>query len=280
MFSTVGAPAETPNDPRHGAAAWPDSGKRWTVTHAAGTLIVAYVTISLVLIGAGLVLVHLLAPVRSWDNHVNLWFAHHRTSAWNRVSKGGTFLANTMGVVVVGVLVTGFALLRRWGRSAALLACGLGLELAVFLTVNYIVARPRPTAPHLGPTPSTYSFPSGHIAATFVLYGGIAVLVTSRTSLRWARAIAWVVAVTVVGWVGFSRVYEAQHHPTDVFAGLCMGIAALGATVLAVRPAWPARTDTSEPVRGTAVLSLRRPGDDGPVHGERAESATARASVR
>jgi len=280
MSSTVGAPGENIKDARHGVLPWQDTGERWTPPHAAATVVVAYVVISLVLIGVGLVLVHLLAPVRSWDNHVNLWFAHHRSSAWNRVSKGGTFLANTMGVVVVAVLVTGFALLRRWGRSAALLFCGLGLELAVFLTVNYIVARPRPTAPHLGPTPSTYSFPSGHVAATFVVYGGIAILVSSRTPLRWARATAWAVAVVVVGWVGFSRVYEAQHHPTDVFAGLCMGIAAVGATVLAVRPAWRARIDSSASTPAAPLISLGRPRNAGPPEGEVMGRTIRRAGVR
>ena len=48
--------------------------------------------------------------------------------------------------------------------------------------------------------------------------------------------IASVIAVMAVGWVAFSRIYEAQHHPTDVFAGLCMGVGALGTTVLAIRP--------------------------------------------
>ena len=159
----------------------------WSVLTAVATIVLAYVALSAVLIGAGLVLVHLLAPVRHWDDHVNSWFAARRTPTWNRISKGGTFLANTLGVVTVAVVVTAFALVRRWGRAAALLACGLGLELATFLTVNYGVARPRPSAPHLGPTPSTYSFPSGHVAATFVLYGGIAVLVATRTRAPVAR---------------------------------------------------------------------------------------------
>jgi undecaprenyl-diphosphatase len=152
-----------------------------------------------------------------------------------------------MGVVVVAAVVTVVALLRRWGRMAGLLACGLVLEIAVFLTVNYTVARPRPTAPHLGSTPSTYSFPSGHVAATFVLYGGIAVLVASRTRVPWARLLAWLIAAVFVGWVAFSRVYEAQHHPTDVVAGLCLGIGVLGAAALALSPGRSPRKRPNSP---------------------------------
>jgi undecaprenyl-diphosphatase len=238
------------------------SGGGWSLAEAGVTIAVGYLALSAALIVVGLILVHLLAPVRHWDDHVNAWFAAHRTSGWNRVSKAGTFLANTMGVVVVATVVTVFGLLRRWGRMAALLACGLAVELAVFLTVNYIVQRPRPTATHLGPTPSTYSFPSGHVGATFVLYGGIAVLVMSRTARRWARTLAWSVAALAVVWVGLSRVYEAEHHPTDAFAGLCLGIGALVTTVLAIRPAWPSRTSSSSPGRGRDLVVLEQADSD------------------
>lgn len=221
------------------ALAAPHDTRDWSLPTAAITVAVGYVALAAALVVVGLVLVHLLAPVRHWDDHVNSWFAAHRHPGWDRLSEDGTFTANTLGVAVVAAAVSLFGLLRRWGRTAALLLVGLAVELSVFLTVNYTVARPRPAAPHLGSTPSTYSFPSGHVAATFVLYGGIAVLVAARTRHPLARAAAWVLAAVVVTWVAFSRVYEAQHHPTDVMAGLAMGIGALSIAVLAVRPAGP-----------------------------------------
>jgi len=208
------------------------------------TLAVAYVAISATLIGAGLLLTHLLHPVLLWDDHVNSWFASHRTSGWNRLTSDGSFVADTLGIVVVATVATLIGLLRRWGLTAGLVACGLAVELAAFATVNYVVARPRPVAPHLGATPSTHSFPSGHVAATLVLYGGIAVLVTSRTRAVWARVPAWIAAGVLVGWVGFSTVYEAEHHPTDVVAGAVLGVGALGAAVLAVRPQPPTERPT------------------------------------
>ena len=198
------------------------------------TLVVAYVALSACLIVIGLLLVHVLAPVRHWEDHVNAWFAAHRSAGWTNVGKDGTFLADTLGVVVVAVVATLVALACRCRRASALLLCGLAVELAVFLTVNYTVRRPRPVAPHVGSTPSTYSFPSGHVAATLVLYCGIALLVASRTRAVWARALAWAVAACVVVWVGFSRMYEAEHHPTDVMAGVCLGAGALAAAALAV----------------------------------------------
>ena len=202
---------------------------------SAATLAGSIAVMSAVLIALGLLLTHALGPVTRWDDHVNGWFGAHRTTTWDHISTAGTFIANTLGVAVVALVVTAVAALRRWGRMAALLVCGLAVELSVFLITNYTVARPRPSVKHLGSTPSTFSFPSGHVAATLVLYGGIALLVASRTDNRLARGIAWLVAALFAAWVGFSRVYEGQHHPTDVFAGALVGVGALIAAMLTLR---------------------------------------------
>src|SRR4029077_3405638 len=141
------------------------------------------------------------------------------------------------GVAVVAGAVTVLLFVRKWGHAALLLLLGLGVELSVFLSTTYLVARPRPHVPHLGSTPSTFSWPTGHAAATFVLYGGIAVLVALATANRVLRLNAWVAAVAVAGAVAVSGVYRGEHHPTDVFAGVLLGIGALSAAVFALRAA-------------------------------------------
>src|SRR5580704_13204744 len=56
------------------------SGGGWSLAEAGVTIAVGYLALSAALIVVGLILVHLLAPVRHWDDHVNAWFAAHRTS--------------------------------------------------------------------------------------------------------------------------------------------------------------------------------------------------------
>ncbi len=196
-----------------------------------------YVLLAATLIGTGLAFTHFVShsAVGHWDEHVNDWFAAHRTSTWNRVSAGFSALADTLGIVAVTALVTVVLLARRWGKVALLLVIGLAVELSVFLSTTYLVARPRPTAPHLGSTPSTFSWPSGHTAATLVLYGGIALLVMAATPRRFPRVIAWVIAVALTAGVALSRVYRGEHHPIDTMAGVALGIGALWAAVSAIR---------------------------------------------
>ncbi len=241
--STTKRPASSPDngdpplgDPAHGA----DRARRAPLRTVGRVLAVAagcYLLLAVVLIGCGLIFTHTMAHSRigHWDDHVNTWFAGHRDATENRISGDLTFLADTLGVVVLATIVTAILLVRRWGRQAFLLVVGLGVELAVFLSTTYLVARPRPMVPHLGGTPSTFSWPSGHTAATVVVFGGMAWLVTVATPAWLARVAAWTVAVLVTAGVAWSRVYRGEHHPTDVLAGIVLGIGALVAAVRALR---------------------------------------------
>ena len=97
------------------------------------------------MLGIGLLLTHALdGTVGKWDLHVNEHFARHRTSSENGVTSVATSGVNTLPVVIVAAVVVGFlSLLRRW-REAAFLTIALFLEITVFLSVTFVVDRPRP----------------------------------------------------------------------------------------------------------------------------------------
>ena len=236
------------------------------IARTAGVLalgaLIGYVVVSLVLLGIGMLLMHVLlhGALGKWDVHANAWFAHRRTPWLNDVTSELTRLANTLGVVVVAAIVEVVLLIRRHAREALLLLVGLPVELATFLTVNTLIDRPRPSVPKLDSVPSTASFPSGHIAATLTLYVLIAVCVTRLArSTAWHR-IAWTVAVALTLLVGFARVYRGLHHVTDVVAGLILGIGAVVTAYLDVR--YEARTAdrgvTAPRERSAAAASPRR----------------------
>lgn len=190
-----------------------------------------------VLLLVGWILVHspVGAPVRDWDQRVSLDLATGRTSGWSDYSDVGTSGANTLPIVGAMVLVSAaLAALRRW-RDLLFLPLGLALELSIFLSVNYVVARERPEVPQLGGEPGTQSFPSGHVAATFVLCASIAVLLGIGRWRRPYQLLGWLVAMVPVASVAFSRVYRGMHFTTDVLAGLLLGILALTAAMVATR---------------------------------------------
>ena len=212
---------------------------------AAAVVVAGYLAVvsSLVLAGLFLTRVLLHGTIGRWDDTSTRWLSNHRTGALDAVTAVGSRSADTFGILAVAVLVLAVLWARhRWDQMAVLITA-LTLELSAFLAVNALVGRDRPAVARLGSTPTTSSFPSGHTAATLVLYGAIAIFVSATVrSMVW-RVLAWLGAALFPVVVGFSRVYRGLHHPTDVIFGYVLGAAVLWVAFLAVRRWAPARTE-------------------------------------
>jgi membrane-associated phospholipid phosphatase len=131
--------------------------------------------------------------------------------------------------VVVGLtlLVTGF-----W-RAAMLVVVARVGELACESVVKVLLARPRPAL--LDPVAHAfgYSFPSGHAGGSAAVYGALVLLVLAQVP-RWARCVVLVVGALVISAVAASRVLLGLHYPSDVTAGVALGLAWVGGAALLV----------------------------------------------
>jgi membrane-associated phospholipid phosphatase len=224
---------------------------------ALAVTVIGYVVLTALMLGIGLLLTHALdGSVGGWDRHVSKYFEDHRTSRWDDITKVATSGLNTLPVVVVAAVVVGLLALRRRWREAAFLTIALTLEITVFLSVTFVVARPRPAVHRLNSSPATSSFPSGHTAAAIVLFLGIALIVTCLTRNVLARVLSAFLAVGFAATVGFARVYRGLHYPSDVFVGALFGLACLTLAAVAVR---------------TASVRAARAGGTAADHGSRAD---------
>jgi membrane-associated phospholipid phosphatase len=206
------------------------------IRHGLSVAAVGYLLLVVVMLGIGMALTHPLDhTVGRWDESVNRWFALHRTPLWNSVTQVATWLVDTVPAIAIAFVITTVLALRHRWREAAMLVLALALELAVFLSVTWVVARPRPDVVRLNNSPSTSSFPSGHTAAATVLFAGLAIIITCCTPNTVLRISAFLFAVAAAFLVGFGRVYRGMHHPTDVLAGALLGVGCLLVAVLVVR---------------------------------------------
>jgi membrane-associated phospholipid phosphatase len=195
---------------------------------AISTFVLAYCGLTAVLLAVGILLTHTLdGTVGRWDLDVNRWFVTQRTDSWNAVSGSITFMLDTVPVICVALVAVTLFVIRHHVAEALAIVVGLTLEITVFLSVTFVVARPRPDVPRLSSTPTTSSFPSGHTAAAVVLYGGIALGVYWCTRSSLVRNLVWGGALFAVASTGLSRTYRGMHHPTDVFVGALFGLACL-----------------------------------------------------
>jgi membrane-associated phospholipid phosphatase len=194
-------------------------GRAWRPLVFGWALIFGVVTV------AGLLLTGPLDGGRlvRWDLEVAQWFVDHRTSTLNVVAETGTWLAETIPVIVVLAI----AIVVAWRVSTnvaapAFLAIAVGGEKVIYLVASSIVGRDRPPVPTIGTTYATASFPSGHVASAVSLYGSIALLIAlhRRKAVRYVL-LTTVGLVTVV--VAACRMYCGFHFLTDSIAGALVG---------------------------------------------------------
>lgn len=151
-------------------------------------------------------------------------------------------LADAPPVVIFAAMITAVIVAATAWRLIALLPFALVIELTAFLAVNHLVRRPRPDVEPLGSVPSTFSFPSGHVAVTLVIWLSIGLILLWSRRRRAAIVAAWIGSVHAV-LVAFARVYQGLHHPLDTVGGALLGVGtvAIAALVIGGRAHLPRR---------------------------------------
>src|SRR5205814_8400205 len=77
-------------------------------------------------------------------------------------------------------------------------------------------------------TATFYSFPSGHAMSATIVYSTVAYLAGRLQRTRAARLAITCVAAIVVSIICISRLYLGVHYPSDVLAGVIIGLAWAG----------------------------------------------------
>jgi membrane-associated phospholipid phosphatase len=136
----------------------------------------------------------------------------------NRAGEWPVLLPGTLALFVVFPRAR-----QRWWLWATLMVTAPLTE----WSLKQLVARPRPEDASLG-------FPSGHATAAAAFFGAVIFLAGALPprAARWVRALA----VVMITLVGLARVMLRAHWPSDVLAGVALGLAlAAAAGVLASR---------------------------------------------
>ena len=159
------------------------------------------------------------------DIELSKWLHARATPAMTRSMLVITQLHSTYAIACYGVL----AAVLLWSRharrrSATVFVCiGGGLLLNGLVKLAFQRARPTFEQPIL--TLATYSFPSGHVAASTIFYGlGVAWVFERTRSVAW-RSAALIVAGLAIAVVAFSRMYLGVHYLSDVAAAFAEGVA-------------------------------------------------------
>lgn len=136
---------------------------------------------------------------------------------WFDWLEGSRQLYAGIGAIVVVAVI-------NW-KKAPLIAVG-AMAGPIYSIVQGIVERPRPSADLVNVIRHTgsFSFPSGHVVFfSWVLVLLIVCLAVGRLP-RALLAVAWIAAAVVLLVDCIGRIYLGEHWPSDVIAGLALGL--------------------------------------------------------
>jgi undecaprenyl-diphosphatase len=109
-----------------------------------------------------------------------------------------------------------------------MLVIGMAGETLLFLAISNLVGRIRPPT-QIWIILKIPGFPSGHTFAAVVFFGFLAYLLAPGMRSALGKVFVVVVAILIMLFIGFTRVFTAAHYLTDVLAGYALGIAWSGA---------------------------------------------------
>lgn len=192
-------------------------------------MLIGYLVLAALAMGLGLLItkVFIGGAVERWDNSVNQWFVAQRTPTLNPLANIGSEIGATFTIIGVALLACIVLAIGHHWRELGFIVASLVVEASVSFTTSTLITRTRPDVPRLDAAQPTGSFPSGHTAAAIVLYVSLALVITWLVRNAFLRALAWLLAIAVPIYVGFSRLSQGMHHPTDLIGSVVIAVGSL-----------------------------------------------------
>jgi undecaprenyl-diphosphatase len=165
---------------------------------------------------------------QSFDETVMRWMGAHRIEwieqSLLEITALGTGLVLMMIVIIAALFLV--ATQHRFSAFLLLVASAGGLVLNTILKSSF--DRPRPRLFEWLTSPGGSSFPSGHAMGSAIVYFTVAYLIGRLEKRRWMRALTILTSLLLVLLISVSRLYLGVHYPSDVLAGMVIGLAWAG----------------------------------------------------
>ncbi len=126
-----------------------------------------------------------------------------------------------MAIIFPPIIVFWYILRNNKRKGHFILVVMVGSVL-IWEFFNILISWPRPQT-SIALTQS-YSYPSGHVLVGVCFYLSLAITISDSMDNRNKRIIAWAIPIIIIAMISVSRMYLRAHYPTDVIAGIVIGI--------------------------------------------------------
>jgi undecaprenyl-diphosphatase len=162
---------------------------------------------------------------QAFDETILRWISAHHSNALTSAMLEITTLGTGTVLIMIVCIAALFLTLTKHKYSALLLLVATGGGLLLDMVLKLQFNRPRPHVFIWGTQAFGSSFPSGHAMGSTITYSTVAYLAARLHRRAWARWLTMSVALLVILLIGVSRIYLGVHYPSDVLAGIIMGLA-------------------------------------------------------
>jgi undecaprenyl-diphosphatase len=202
-----------------------------------------------------------------FDRAVLTWIGARQTPLLTTIMTEVTPLGTGAVVLMIVGVSAAFLWHTEHKHSARLLLASTAGSILLNNVLKLFFNRDRPDVFVWQTHAASSSFPSGHAMSATVVYGTVAYLLARLQKHRWARMLTLFAAVLMITLICFTRLYLGVHYPSDVLAGIVIGLAwsgfcmaTLEASLVLARRRVPAAVADEAP----APMEKGVPADQGP----------------
>lgn len=140
---------------------------------------------------------------------------------------GFTQLGEVLSMIVMSLILISILMLYKLKIHTLFIVISMMASSVLIPVLKNSFDRERPSLLRLIEI-SGFSFPSGHAMGSTIFFGSLGAII-NQTSLN-NKALLMTVCATFILMISSSRVYLGVHYPTDVLAGVIIGLAVVVGT--------------------------------------------------
>jgi len=130
-------------------------------------------------------------------------------------------------VAALSLLLGLYFLYKRYWQELAMVVIGWAGSALIFNVLSHVIGRARPPT-QIWIIVNIPGFPSGHAVAVVTFYGLLAYMLAPKIASTFWKVVVIALALLIIGFVGFSRIFTGGHYLTDILSGYAVGIAWFG----------------------------------------------------
>lgn len=156
------------------------------------------------------------------DANVNYGVVSIQTSSFTLIARMIAYGFDTTALLAISIVIAAYLFYKNYKKHAVLLVGAMMGDAMVLTIVKMLVHSARPLNGIMLET--GFSFPSGHVTSTVVLFGLLTYFAWQHWKSSNAKILPSTFFIIIAIIVGFSRIYLNVHWLSDILGGYSLGV--------------------------------------------------------